>query len=121
MAKTSLYTMVAGGALEADTVFNVRCNCGGNAPVKPNSVKGYGFSKKGGPTRVVDKLSTVCESCKTPIVVTVLEGDPSYILTSTNGVESLFLPQGSTSAPVSSLSAIERSKIIEEIKKHVGM
>jgi hypothetical protein len=119
MAKEPLFTMVAGGALEANTTFNVKCNCGGNAPIKPKSVKGYGFSKKGGATKVVDKLATTCESCKTPITVIVLEGDPGYCLTSKDGIEVLFLPQGSTTPPVSTLSTQEQQEIIAAIKRQV--
>jgi hypothetical protein len=32
-----LYTFVAGRALENDTTFNVKCNCGGDASIKPKS------------------------------------------------------------------------------------
>ena len=115
MAKQPLYTMVAGGALEVDEVFNVKCNCGGNAPITPQSVKGYGFSKKGGATKVVDKLDALCQSCDTPIKILVLHGDPGYVLTKNQGVCQLFLPQGSTSPPVSSLSAQEQMQIIAEM------
>ncbi len=116
MAKEPLYTMVAGGALEADTVFNVKCNCGGNAPITPNKVAGYGYAKKGGAMKVVDKLESVCEDCGTTINVLVIEGDPGYVLTSNGGVESLFLPQGSTSPPVSELSDKDRKEIINHMK-----
>jgi len=51
-----LYTFVAGGALEAGKVFNVKCNCGGNAPITPASDKGYGFSKHGPEVKMVEAL-----------------------------------------------------------------
>lgn len=108
--------MVAGGALEADTPFEVRCNCGGTAPLTPRSVKGYGFSKKGGAVKVVDRLAARCESCRAKITAIVLEGDPGYVLTSNGGVDELFLPQGSSSPPVSSLSNEQRQRIIESMK-----
>lgn len=111
-----LYTFVAGGALENDDTFNVKCNCGGDAPIRPKSTAGYGFSKKGPEIKVVDKIDSVCGSCGTKITATVLEGDPGYLLTSNGGVESLFLPQGSTSPPVSELSPQERAAIIKEMK-----
>jgi len=114
-----LYTFVAGGALESDATFNVKCNCGGDAPIKPKSTAGYGFSKKGPEIKVVDKIETKCVACGTKITATVLEGDPGYVLTANAGVESLFLPQGSTSPPVSSLSAAERAQIIKEMKARV--
>jgi len=121
MAKERLYAMAAGGALEADTTFNIKCHCGGNAPIKPKSVKGYGFSKKGGPAKIVDILETECESCKTPITVHVIEGDPGYTLISNNGIDSLYLPQGSTSTPVSALSGKQRKKIIAKIQKQMAL
>ena len=111
MAK-EMFTMVAGGALEADTVFNLRCNCGGNAPVTPTSVVGFCYSKKGGPTRSVGKLEGLCERCGTTIKAMVLEGDPGYVLT--------ILPQGSTSVPVSQLSPEERAEILAQLKEHRG-
>lgn len=112
-----LYTMVAGGALEANATFNVKCNCGGNAPITPQSVAGYGYSKKGGATKVVDKLETKCLACGTDIVVTVLEGDPGYVLTKHGHKEMLFLPQGST--PVSQLTVGEHEAMIHEMKKNI--
>ena len=114
-----LYTMVAGGALETDTTFNVKCNCGGDAPINPKSVAGYGFSKKGGATKVVDKLETRCLKCNTGIVVTVLEGDPGYVLTKNGNREMLFLPQGSTSKPVSELTVGEHEAMIHEMKRNM--
>ena len=111
-----LYTFVAGGALETDTTFNVKCNCGGDAPIMPKSTAGYGYSKKGPEIKVVDKFETKCTICGTKITAKILEGDPGFVLTSTNGVEALFLPQGSTSPPVSDLSAAERARIIKEMK-----
>jgi hypothetical protein len=119
MAK-EMFTMVAGGALEADTVFNLRCNCGGNAPVTPTSVVGFGYSKKGGPTRSVGKLEGLCERCGTTIKAMVLEGDPGYVLTIQDGKDVLFLPQGSTSVPVSQLSPEERAEILAQLKEHRG-
>ncbi|MCA8992232.1 MAG: hypothetical protein KDA88_09655 [Planctomycetaceae bacterium] len=114
-----LYTMVAGGALEANSTFNVRCNCGGNAPITPESVAGYGYSKKGGPTKIVDRLETKCLNCNTGIVVSVLEGDPGYVLTKHGNKEMLFLPQGSTSKPVAELTVGEHEAIIQEMKKNM--
>lgn len=114
-----MFTMVAGGALEANTTFNVKCNCGGDAPITPESVAGYGYSKKGGATKVVDTLETKCLSCDTTIAVTVLEGDPGYVLTKKGDNEMLFLPQGSTSKPVSELTVGEHEAMIQEMKKNL--
>ena len=111
-----LYTLVAGGALEADTTFNLKCNCGGDAPITPKSTAGYGFSKKGPEVKVVDKIESTCSACGTRITATILEGDPGYVLTSNNGVDALLLPQGSTSSPVSRLTPAERAQIIQQIK-----
>jgi hypothetical protein len=111
-----LYTFVAGGALESDATFNVKCNCGGDGPIKPKSTAGYGFSKKGARLTVVDKIETKCTACGTKITASILEGDPGYVLTSTKGVEAIFLPQGSTSRPVSDLTPEERAQIIKEMK-----
>lgn len=116
---SELYTFVAGGALEADATFNVKCNCGGDAPITPRSTAGYGFSKKGPEVKVVDKIETRCPRCGTKITATVLEGDPGYVLTSREGIEALFLPQGSTSKPVSELSEVERRAIIAEMKRRI--
>lgn len=114
-----LFTFVAGGALESDSIFNVKCNCGGDAPIKPESTAGYGFSKKGLEVRVVDKIETKCSACGTKITATILEGDPGYILTANNGHEALFLPQGSTSVPISDLMPTEQAKIIKEMKGRI--
>ena len=111
-----LHTFVAGGALESDTTFNVKCNCGGDAPIKPKSTAGYGFSKKGPEIKVIEKIETKCGECGTKITATILEGDPGYVLTKNGGVEALFLPQGSTSPPVSSLTPKEQADIIAEMK-----
>jgi hypothetical protein len=121
MAKMPMYTMVAGGALEQDAEYNVKCNCGGDAPIKPKSVKGYGFSKKGGVVKIVDKFETICTECDTPIVAMVLEGDPGYLLTQNGGIESLFLPQGSASTPVSELSHKDREDIIDHMKVQIAI
>jgi hypothetical protein len=72
-----------------------------------------------GAAKVVDKLAAVCQSCGAPITAIVLEGDPGYVVTGGEGNEKLFLPQGSTSPPVSSLSAEEQSRIIAEMKAEV--
>ena len=114
-----LYTFVAGGVLEHDATFNVKCNCGGNAPITPQSTAGYGFSKKGPLIKVVDKIETTCTQCGTKIIATVLEGDPGYVLTSANGIESLFLPQGSTSKPVAELTRNEQATMIAEMKRRM--
>jgi hypothetical protein len=120
MAKQPLYTFVAGGAWEEGVTFNVKCNCGGDAPLTPQSVKGYGYSKKASAAKVVDQLETQCQACKTTIKVSVLEGDPGYVLTRTSGVDSLLRPQGSTAKPVSKLTADERQQIIAEIKNTIN-
>ena len=54
-----LYTFVAGGVLEIGETFNVKCNCGGNAPITPESITGYGFWKHGPVVKVVDKLESM--------------------------------------------------------------
>ncbi len=113
---TELHTFVAGRALEHDETFNVKCNCNGNAPIRPESTAGYGFSKRGPSVRVVDKLVTKCLSCGAKITVNVLEGDPGYVLTGGEGREQLFCPQGSTSRPVDELSAQEQAQIIANMK-----
>ena len=115
-----LYTFVAGAALEQDTLFNLKCNCGGNAPVVPKSVAGFGYGKKGGAMKIVAQLDTKCPECAKTIRANVIEGDPGYVLTSNGGVESLMLPQGSTSAPVSDLSDDEQLGIINQMKKDVA-
>lgn len=114
--KESLYTMVAGAVLEQDTEYNVRCNCGGDAPIVPKSVKGYGYGKKGGAMRVVDKMEAQCNKCGSAIVVLVIEGDPGYVLTQNGGVASLFRPQGSTSTAVPDLTVGEYTKILQEMQ-----
>jgi hypothetical protein len=111
-----LSTFVAGGALESDATFNVKCNCGGDAPIKPKSSAGYGFSKQGPATKVVDEIETKCAACGTKITAKILEGDPGYMLVGNPGNESLFLPQGSSSAPVSDLTPEEGAEIIKEMK-----
>lgn len=40
--------------------------------------------------KVVDQIETRCTSCGTKITAKILEGDPDYLLTSTNGAESIF-------------------------------
>ena len=111
-----LHTFVAGRALEHDEVFNVQCNCGGYGPIKPESTAGYGFSKRGPLVRVVDKLTTDCQSCGAHITVNVLEGDPGYLLVGAEGSEQLFSPQGSTAKPVSELSIEEQMSVISKMK-----
>ncbi|MDZ7616963.1 MAG: hypothetical protein U1E05_08165 [Patescibacteria group bacterium] len=111
-----LITFVAGGALEDDVMFNVKCNCGGNAPIKPKSTAGYGFSKQAAATKVVDEIETKCTACGTKITAKILEGDPGYMLVGNPGRESLFLPQGSSSTPVSDLTPQEHAQIIKEMK-----
>ena len=54
------------------------------------------------------------------ITASVLEGDPGYVLTSKDGIDALFLPQGSTAKPVSELSSSEKRRIIKEIKARFG-
>jgi hypothetical protein len=113
----ALSTFVAGGALENDDTFNVKCNCGGDAPIKPKTTAGYGFSKKGPEIRVVDEIETKCTACGTKITAKILEGDPGYMLVGNAGAEFLFLPQGSTSTPVSELSPQEQADTIREMKE----
>ncbi len=69
--------------------------------------------------KVVDKLETKCRKCNTTINVLVVEGDPGYVLTSNGGMESLFLPQGSTSLPVAQLSQQERMDIVKTMKEEL--
>ena len=117
---TELHTFVAGRALEHDETFNVKCNCNGNAPIRPKSIAGYGFSKRGPSVRIVDKLVTKCLRCGANITVNVLEGDPGYVLTGGEGHEQLFCPQGSTSRPVDELTAQERAQIIANMKDQIS-
>lgn len=111
-----LITFVAGGVLENDTTFNVKCNCGGSAPIKPMTTAGYGFSKQGPAIRVVDEIETKCETCGTKITAKILEGDPGYMLVGNAGSESLFLSQGSSSTPVADLTPQQRAQTINEMK-----
>jgi hypothetical protein len=97
-----MYTFIAGNALKSNQTFDVRCNCGGIAPITP-------------PTATD---TVICPRCSSSIRIVVLPGDPGYLLgkNPSTGKEFLIYPQGSSAAPPSTLSEAERERIISEMK-----
>lgn len=114
-----LFAMVAGDALKSGATFNVVCNCGGNAPIQPQSRVSYRASKKTPTGMVLDKIETRCTKCGTKITAIILAGDPGYVLTSREDVDLLCWPQGSSSRPVADLSEAEQARIIKRMKDRI--
>ncbi|MHB8581251.1 MAG: hypothetical protein ACYDA4_15515, partial [Ignavibacteriaceae bacterium] len=99
--ENTLYTFIAGAAIQGNDPFSVHCNCGGVITVMPP----------------MQENQVVCPMCETTIKMLVVEGDPGYVIGQGGDGQPTLLPvQGSTAKPINMLSKEERQIILAKVK-----
>jgi hypothetical protein len=102
--KTTMYTFVAGAALEAGEPFMLGCNCGAFVTIMPSFQDEY----------------VICPRCRATIRMLVVEGDPGYIIGAGPDGNSTLLPvQGSSKPHPNQLSKEEREAILSKVREQI--
>ena len=97
-----LFTFVANDAMQKGKPIPIQCTCGGETVFYPP------FEQ--------DVIS--CSACGASIGLTVVEGDPGYVLTQDKGGnKQLAFVQGGSAKPPEQLSKAEREKIIRSFDR----
>ncbi|MGO9212097.1 MAG: hypothetical protein ACLPXM_11825 [Terriglobales bacterium] len=100
--KPDLFTFVAETAVQRGDPIRVTCNCGGVITIMPP----------------LQEELIVCPRCESRIKLLVLSGDPGYVVgRAPDGVPMLIPVQGSSKEKLE-ISAEERQRALEEIRKH---
>jgi hypothetical protein len=99
--KPDLYTFVAGVAVERGDPIPITCNCGGVITIMPP----------------LQEELVVCPRCVSRIKMIVLSGDPGYVMGRAPNGEPMLIPVQGSSKEKLEISAEDRERALEEIRK----
>lgn len=99
--KPDLFTFVAGIAVQRGDPIPITCNCGGVITIMPP----------------LQEELVVCPRCKSRIKLLVLSGDPGYVMGCAPNGEPMLMPVQGSSEEKLKISAEERQRALEEIRK----
>jgi hypothetical protein len=99
--KPDLFTFVAGVAVERGDPIPITCNCGGVITIMPP----------------LQEELVVCPRCVSRIKMIVLSGDPGYVMGRAPNGEPMLIPVQGSSKEKLEISAEDRERALEEIRK----